>query len=73
MTAPAVIAVDTPSTVEMPTRPTPMVPVVVHELPTDIATARMTNGTMASSNDGARTAAALSMSSAAKSRSQTLG
>ena len=37
MTAPAVIAGDTPSMVAMPMRPTPIVPAVVHELPIDIA------------------------------------
>ena len=37
MTAPAVIEVETPSMVAMPTRPTPMVPAVVHELPMDMA------------------------------------
>ncbi len=38
MTAPAVIAADTPSNVAIPTSPTPIVPTVVHELPMDIAT-----------------------------------
>lgn len=38
MIAPAVIAVDTPSTSAIPTRPTPMVAAVVHELPMDNAT-----------------------------------
>nr|WP_280922597.1 hypothetical protein [Streptomyces flavochromogenes] len=33
MTAPPVIAVETPSTSATPTRPTPMVPAVVQELP----------------------------------------
>ena len=33
MTAPAVIAGETPSIAAMPTSPTPMVPAVVHELP----------------------------------------
>ena len=33
MTAPAVIAGETSSSVAMPTRPTPIVPAVVHELP----------------------------------------
>ena len=38
MTAPAVMAGDTPSRPAMPTRPTPIVPAVVHELPIDRAT-----------------------------------
>lgn len=42
ITAPAVIAGETPCITAMPTRPTPMVPAVVHELPMDIAmTAQM--------------------------------
>lgn len=32
------MAGDTPSMAPMPTRPTPIVPAVVHELPIDIAT-----------------------------------
>ena len=43
MTAPAVIAGETPSIVAMPTRPTPIVPAVVHELPMlSATTAQMT-------------------------------
>lgn len=38
MTAPAVMAVDTPSISAMPIRPTPIVPAVVQELPIDRAT-----------------------------------
>lgn len=37
ITAPAVMAVETPSSPATPTSPTPMVPAVVHELPIDIA------------------------------------
>ncbi len=37
ITPPAVMAVDTHSIVAIATRPTPMVPPVVHELPMDIA------------------------------------
>ena len=36
MTAPAVIAGDTPNIGAIPRRPTPIVPATVHELPIDI-------------------------------------
>jgi hypothetical protein len=36
MTAPAVMTGNTPSIGAIPTRPTPMVPATVHELPIDI-------------------------------------
>ena len=38
MTAPAVMTGNTPSIGAIPTRPTPMVPATVHELPIETAT-----------------------------------